>query len=73
MDLLHIRELSNAAEALKSSVEILLLGNFNPNINDKIIRDPICGDISDFEKCYDQISICCENFLEEIILNKLCT
>lgn len=62
-----MQELGSAAEALKSSAKIFLLGQFNPNPADKIIRDPICGTKSDFEKCYEQISISCEKFLDEII------
>lgn len=69
MDLFHIRELGGGAEALKSSAKILLLGDFNPNKVDKIIHDPIGGPSSEFEKCYEQISVSCEKFLEEI-LNK---
>lgn len=67
MDFYHMQELGSAALALKSAAKILLLGHFNPN-SDKIIRDPICGTREDFEKCYEQISVSCEKFLEEIIM-----
>lgn len=66
MDFYHMQELGSAAETLKSPAKILLLGQFNTNPYDKIIQDPICGTRSDFEKCYDQISISCEKFLDEI-------
>lgn len=67
MDYFHIRELSEAAEALKSSAKVMLLGSYNPNQNEKVIRDPICGDRKVFEKCYEQISASCEVFLNELL------
>ncbi|KAG5671659.1 hypothetical protein PVAND_001849 [Polypedilum vanderplanki] len=69
MDYFHIEDMLNAADALKSQTKIYLLGEFNPNENDKVIKDPIGSPMSSFEKCYEQISICCERLLEKI-LNK---
>ncbi|XP_070506998.1 low molecular weight phosphotyrosine protein phosphatase-like [Chironomus tepperi] len=67
MDYFHIGELSEAAETLKSSSKVVLLGNYNPNQNEKVIHDPICGDKEVFEKCYEQISASCEVFLNELL------
>lgn len=63
-------ELGNSSKALKSSSKILLLGSFNPNQAEKVIRDPIGRPKVDFEKCYEQISLSCEKFLEKIIEEK---
>ena len=67
MDYFHIRELTQAAEALKSSAKIMLLGNYNLNQNEKVIHDPIGSEREVFEKCYEQISVCCEIFLNELL------
>ncbi|KAL7024222.1 hypothetical protein ACKWTF_012948 [Chironomus riparius] len=67
MDYFHIRELNEGAEALNSSAKIILLGSYNPNQNEKVIHDPICGDREVFEKCYEQISASCEVFLGELL------
>jgi hypothetical protein len=67
MDRYHMYELQNAAETLKSPANILLLGSFNPNKDDMLIRDPICGPRSEFEKCYEQISISCDYFMESLL------
>ena len=67
MDYFHIRELNEGAEALKSSAKIILLGSYNPNQNEKVIHDPICGDREVFEKCYEQISASCEVFLNDLL------
>ncbi len=66
-----MNELTNAADALKSSAKILLLGNFNPNQAEKIIRDPICESKEKFEKCYEQISVSCEKLLEEMMNGRI--
>jgi protein-tyrosine-phosphatase len=72
MDYFHVKELNDAVEALKSNVRVELLGNFERNENiDKSIHDPICGDLSVFKSCYDRISVCCENLLDEILNGKL--
>lgn len=64
-------ELTSGAEALESTAKIYLLGEFNTNKDDKIIRDPIGGSRSEFEKCYEQISVSCERFLERILNNSI--
>lgn len=69
MDFFHMKQLGEIADVLKSSSKVLLLGSFNPNQEEMIIEDPICGDQSDFDKCYSQISASCVVFLNEIIDN----
>lgn len=70
MDLNHIEELSNTVKELNSSSKVLLLGSYNPNQNDTIIYDPFFGTKDAFEKCYQQISISCEKFLDKLIDEK---
>jgi protein-tyrosine-phosphatase len=67
MDYFHIEEMTNAADALKSSSKIFLLGEFNPDKSEMIIRDPIGSSMQVFEKCHEQIAASCEVLLEKLI------
>lgn len=68
MDLYNIYELGRYADALKSKAKIHLLGEFNPNTSDNIIADPYFDNKKeDFEKCFEQISTSCSEFLKRLL------
>lgn len=67
MDRYNIQELNRYAEALKSSAQVKLLGEYNPD-SDKVIADPYFGNRpEDFEKCFEQINASCAMLLEHLI------
>lgn len=67
MDRSNIHELNRYAEALKSSTQVMLLGDFNPDI-DKVIADPYFDNKpEDFEKCFAQINASCTMLLKHLI------
>ena len=44
--------------------KVKLLGTYDPK-GKRIIQDPYYGDMSDFEKMFDHIYRCCEEFLKQ--------
>lgn len=67
MDNYNIRTLTEYQSSLNSECQIILLGNYIPE-GDKIIHDPFFeNQEKDFIECFRQISISCENFLDEIV------
>uniref|UniRef100_A0A182J2H9 Low molecular weight phosphotyrosine protein phosphatase n=1 Tax=Anopheles atroparvus TaxID=41427 RepID=A0A182J2H9_ANOAO len=54
-----------AADAGQCRAKVELLGNYRGNERDKIIIDPYFErGIHGFRRCFDQIVICCENFVK---------
>lgn len=43
--------------------EVKLFGTYDPK-GELIIHDPLCGDISDYEKMFDHVYRCCVEFLK---------
>lgn len=70
MDNYNVQELNKYAESMNSRTRVILLGDYNPDENDKIICDPYFDNRKeDFEKCYEQISKSCINLINHLMQN----
>lgn len=68
MDHYNINELDRYANAAGSHAKVLLLGDFNPDPTEKVIRDPYFDNQKkDFEKCYEQINDSCKELLKVLL------
>lgn len=68
MDRCNMTELNRYKDALNTKSQVVLLGVYNSNQDEKIICDPFFDDRKeDFEKCFEQISSSCTNFLRELL------
>lgn len=68
MDNYNFNELQKYARATNSHTRVALLGMFNPDEDDKIIRDPYFDQKQeDFEKCFKQISRSCEMLMKKLL------
>ncbi|XP_062540189.1 low molecular weight phosphotyrosine protein phosphatase-like [Armigeres subalbatus] len=67
MDESNMRDLlALAAPVANCTARIELLGNYRMKELDKIIFDPYFeSGIHGFRRCYDQIVICCRNFIQQ--------
>jgi protein-tyrosine-phosphatase len=69
MDNYNIRELNKFAAAVGTDNKIFLLGSYNSNKDERVIYDPFIEEREeDFEKCFEQISSSCDNFLRELLM-----
>lgn len=67
MDLYNINELIIYASSTESKTKVELLGNYNPESDDKVITDPFFDNQKDdFEKCFVQISQSCDGLLDHL-------
>lgn len=70
MDHYNINELERYVTAVKSDAKVLLLGDYNSDPSEKVIRDPYFDKRKeDFEKCYEQIDNSCKE-LVKLLLEK---
>lgn len=68
MDEYNVQEIHRFADALQSKAEVKLLGDYNPDENDRIIFDPFFDNRKeDFDKCFTQISLCCSELLKDLM------
>lgn len=70
MDTYNIQALWRYQSVLNSDNRIVLLGDYNPDV-EKIIDDPFFDNREeDFAKCYRQIDASCRKLLDELISEK---